>query len=162
MNYQTTSSINEETKKESKKEKVKNELNPKPTSAYVGASWGALIIGLVSYCVGLWNAAIELNEKGFYFAILLMGIYAVISLQKAVRDKAEEIKVSEMYYGISWVVVLAAILLLIIGLRNADFLLSEKGFYGISFLLSLFGAITVQKNTRDIDFINNKTKEEKS
>ncbi|OAD40711.1 inner membrane protein YiaA [Polaribacter atrinae] len=162
MNYQTTSSINEETKKESKKEKVKNELNPKPTSAYVGASWGALIIGLVSYCVGLWNAAIELNEKGFYFAILLMGIYAVISLQKAVRDKAEEIKVSEMYYGISWVVVLAAILLLIIGLRNADLLLSEKGFYGISFLLSLFGAITVQKNTRDIDFINNKTKEEKS
>ncbi|WP_282073775.1 inner membrane protein YiaA [Polaribacter atrinae] len=162
MNYQTTSSINEETKKESKKEKVKNELNPKPTSAYVGASWGALIIGLVSYCVGLWNAAIELNEKGFYFAILLMGIYAVISLQKAVRDKAEEIKVSEMYYGISWVVVLAAILLLIIGLRNADLLLSEKGFYGISFLLSLFGAITVQKNTRDIDFINNKTKDEKS
>jgi len=162
MNYQTTSSINEETKKESKKEKVKNELNPKPTSAYVGASWGALIIGLVSYCVGLWNAAIELNEKGFYFAILLMGIYAVISLQKAVRDKAEEIKVSEMYYGISWVIVLVAILLLIIGLRNADFLLSEKGFYGISFLLSLFGAITVQKNTRDIDFINNKLTEEKS
>ena len=162
MNYQTTSSINEETKKESKKKKVKNELNSKPTSAYVGASWGALMIGLVSYCIGLWNADMELNEKGFYFAILLMGIYAVISLQKAVRDKAEEIKVSEMYYGISWVVVLAAILLLIIGLRNADLLLSEKGFYGISFLLSLFGAITVQKNTRDIDFINNKLTDEKS
>ena len=162
MNYQTTSSINEESKKESKKNKIKNELNPKPTSAYVGASWGALIVGLVSYCIGLWNASMELNEKGFYFAILLMGIYAVISLQKAVRDKAEDIKVSEMYYGISWVVVIVAILLLIIGLRNADLLLSEKGFYGISFLLSLFGAITVQKNTRDIDFINNKTDEEKS
>ncbi|MCL7763806.1 YiaA/YiaB family protein [Polaribacter sp. Z014] len=162
MNYQTTSSINEETKKVSKKNKVKNELNPKPTSAYIGASWGVLMIGLVSYCIGLWNASMELNEKGYYFSILLMGIYAVISLQKAVRDKAEEIKVSEMYYGISWVVVIAAILLLIIGLRNADLLLSEKGFYGISFLLSLFGAITVQKNTRDIDFINNKTEEEKS
>ena len=162
MNYQTTSSINEETKKVSKKNKVKNELNPKPTSAYIGASWGVLMIGLVTYCIGLWNASMELNEKGYYFSILLMGIYAVISLQKAVRDKAEEIKVSEMYYGISWVVVIAAILLLIIGLRNADLLLSEKGFYGISFLLSLFGAITVQKNTRDIDFINNKTEEEKS
>ena len=162
MNYQTTSSINEETKKESKKKKGKNNLNSKPTSAYVGASWGALTIGLVSYCIGLWNATMELNEKGFYFVILLMGIYAVISLQKAVRDKAEEIKVSEMYYGISWVVVLAAILLLFIGLRNADLLLSEKGFYGMSFLLSLFGAITVQKNTRDIDFINKKIEEEKS
>ncbi|MDX6745883.1 inner membrane protein YiaA [Polaribacter sp. PL03] len=161
MNYQTTSSIDEETKKVSKKRKVSNESNYKPTSAYIGASWGVLMIGLVSYCIGLWNASMELNEKGYYFSILLMGIYAVISLQKAVRDKAEEIKVSEMYYGISWVVVIAAILLLIIGLRNADLLLSEKGFYGISFLLSLFGAITVQKNTRDIDFINNKTEEEK-
>ena len=161
MNYQTTVSSNEETKKQSKKNKVNKEMNQNPTSAYVGASWGVLIIGLFSYCIGLWNAGMELNEKGYYFSILLMGIYAVISLQKAVRDKAENIKVSEMYYGISWVVVIAAILLLVIGLRNADLLLSEKGFYGISFLLSLFGAITVQKNTRDIDFIKTKTEEEK-
>ena len=161
MNYQTTVSSNEETKKQSKKNKVNKEMNQNPTSVYVGASWGVLIIGLFSYCIGLWNAGMELNEKGYYFSILLMGIYAVISLQKAVRDKAENIKVSEMYYGISWVVVIAAILLLVIGLRNADLLLSEKGFYGISFLLSLFGAITVQKNTRDIDFIKTKTEEEK-
>jgi uncharacterized membrane protein YiaA len=161
MNYQTTVSSNEETKKQSKKNKVNKEMNQNPTSAYIGASWGVLIIGLFSYCIGLWNAGMELNEKGYYFSILLMGIYAVISLQKAVRDKAENIKVSEMYYGISWVVVIAAILLLVIGLRNADLLLSEKGFYGISFLLSLFGAITVQKNTRDIDFIKTKTEEEK-
>ncbi|WP_405604994.1 inner membrane protein YiaA [Polaribacter sp. Asnod1-A03] len=161
MNYQTKSSFNEETKKQSKKSKIVNQLNSKPTSAYIGASWGVLSIGLVTYCIGLWNAGMELNEKGYYFAILLMGIYAVISLQKAVRDKAEDIKVSEMYYGISWVIVILSILLLIIGLRNADLLLSEKGFYGISFLLSLFGAITVQKNIRDIEFINNK-EEEKS
>ena len=104
----------------------------------------------------------ELNEKGYYFAILLMGIYAVISLQKAIRDKAENIKVSDIYYGISWVIVITSLLLLIIGLRNADLLLSEKGFYAISFLLSLFGAITVQKNIRDIDFINAKNEEENS
>lgn len=162
MNYQTTVSANEETKKQSKKNNFKNIVNPKPTAAYVGSSWGIVIIGLLSYCIGLWNATMALNEKGYYFAILLMGIYAVISLQKAVRDKAENIKVSEMYYGISWVVVIASLLLLIIGLRNADLLLSEKGFYAISYLLSLFGAITVQKNTRDIDFINTKNEEENS
>ena len=134
----------------------------KPTSAYIGATWGVVIIGLLSYCIGLWNANMELNEKGYYFAILLMGIYAVISLQKAIRDKAENIKVSDIYYGISWVIVITSLLLLIIGLRNADLLLSEKGFYAISFLLSLFGAITVQKNIRDIDFINAKNEEENS
>lgn len=162
MNYQTTVSSKEETKNKRAKNKLKNELNQKPTSAYVGATWGVVIIGLLSYCIGLWNATMELNEKGYYFAILLMGIYAVISLQKAVRDKAEDIKVSEIYYGISWVIVIASLLLLIVGLRNADLLLSEKGFYAISYLLSLFGAITVQKNTRDLDFIKTKTEEENS
>jgi|TARA_B110000967_G_scaffold209848_1_gene268083 uncharacterized membrane protein YiaA len=103
----------------------------------------------------------ELNEKGYYFSILLMDVYAVISLQKVLGDKAENIKVSDMYYGLSWVIVIASLLLLIIGLRNADLELSEKGFYGISFLLSLFGAITVQKNIRDLDFINTKNEEEK-
>ena len=92
---------------------------------------------------------------------ILMGISAVISLQKAVRDKAENIKVNDMYYGISWVIVITSLLLLIIGLRNADLELSEKGFYGISYLLSLFGAITVQKNTRDIEFINSLYQNEK-
>lgn len=162
MNYQTTVSANEETKKQKKSKYLKNEINQKPTSAYIGATWGVAIIGLLSYCIGLWNATMLLNEKGYYFAILLMGIYAVISLQKAVRDKAEQIKTSDMYYGISWVIVIASLLLLIIGLRNADLELSEKGFYAISYLLSLFGAITVQKNTRDIDFINTKNEEENS
>jgi uncharacterized membrane protein YiaA len=32
--------------------------------------------------------------------------------------------------------------------------LSEKGFYGMSFTLSLFAAIAVQKNTRDVAYIN--------
>ena len=159
MNYQTTVSSNEETKKQ---RKMNNKFDQKPTSAYVGATWGVVIIGLLSYCIGLWNATMELNEKGYYFAILLMGIYAVISLQKAVRDKAENIKTSDMYYSISWVIVIASLLLLIIGLRNADLELSEKGFYAISYLLSLFGAITVQKNTRDIDFINTKIEKENS
>lgn len=161
MNYQTNVSSNEETTKQKKSNKLVKEINEKPTSAYVGATWGVVIIGLLSYCIGLWNASMELNEKGYYFAILLMGIYAVISLQKVVRDKAENIKVSDMYYSISWVIVIAAILLLVIGLRNADLELSEKGFYAMSYLLSLFGAITVQKNTRDIDFINTKIEEEK-
>lgn len=162
MNYQTSVSSSEETKKQVKKSKLSSNFLQKPTSAYIGATWGVAIIGLLSYCIGLWNASMQLNEKGYYFAILLMGIYAVISLQKAVRDKVEGLKTSEMYYGMSWVIVIASLLLLTIGLRNADLLLSEKGFYGISYLLSLFGAITIQKNNRDSDFINTKKEKENS
>ena len=131
------------------KQSEEQNISFKPTGAFVGASWIAMLTGIVSYCVGLWNATMELNEKGYYFVILLFGLFAVISVQKSVRDKAEGLPVTELYYGISWFATLASIMLLIIGLWNADLFLSEKGFYGISFILSIFSAIAVQKNTRD-------------
>lgn len=126
----------------------------RPTAAFIGASWAALGIGLISYCIGLWNASMELNEKGYYFAIILFGLFSAISVQKSVRDRAENIEVTDIYYGISWVMTLTSITLLIIGLRNADLALSEKGFYGMSFALALFSSIAVQKNTRDIKVID--------
>jgi uncharacterized membrane protein YiaA len=138
-------------KKEVKKPEV---FTGKPTAAFISASWSALLVGMVSYCIGLWNADMALNEKGYYFVILLFGLFSVISVQKAVRDKQEGVAVTDIYYGISWFVTIASIVLLIIGLWNADLLLSEKGFYGMSFLLSLFAAIAVQKNTRDVKFID--------
>lgn len=137
-------------------EKAKNTF--KPTNAFIGASWFALLTGVTAYCIGLWNASMELNEKGYYFAILLFGLFAVISLQKSVRDRAEGLPVTDIYFGISWFVTMAAILLLIIGLWNADMLLSEKGFYGMSFVLSLFSSIAVQKNTRDSKALESKDK----
>jgi uncharacterized membrane protein YiaA len=97
----------------------------------------------------------QLNERGYYFTILLFGLFAAISVQKSVRDRLEGIEVTDLYYGISWFSALSAIVLLIIGLWNAELLLSEKGFYGMSYLLSLYASITVQKNTRDKSYIEN-------
>ena len=123
----------------------------KPTGAFIGASWAALLIGVTSYLVGLWNAtSMELNEKGYYFTILLFGLFAVISIQKTIRDRAEDIPVTNIYYGVAWFSVIASLSLLVIGLWNADMILSEKGFYGLAMIMSLFGAITVQKNVRDM------------
>jgi len=121
----------------------------KPTMAFIGASWIALFAGIISYNVGLWNAEMELNEKGYYFTILLFGLFSAVSVQKNVRDRLEKIRVSDLYYGISWAATLISIILLVVGLWNATLTLSEKGFYGMSFTLSLFSAIAVQKNVRD-------------
>ena len=137
-------------------EKKKEDFNCKPTSAFISASWTGLFIGMVSYCVGLWKANMWLNEKGYYFTILLFGLFSVVSVQKSVRDRLEGIPVTDIYYGISWFTTIVSILLLVIGLWNSDMDLSEKGFYGMSFLLSLFAAVAVQKNTRDIKFLDNK------
>ena len=128
-------------------ESVRNPF--KPTAAFIGASWFALLTGTVGYCIGLWNAGIALNEKGYYFTILLFGLFSVISVQKSVRDRAEGLAVTDLYYGLSWFATIAAMILLTVGLWNAGIALSEKGFYAMAFSLSMFSAIAVQKNTRD-------------
>lgn len=136
---------------ESRNTRSNNGLNPlKPSAAFVGASWMTLIIGMLSYCIGLFNSDMAYNEKGYYFTILLFGLFSVISVQKSVRDRLEGIPVTDLYYSISWFSTIASIVLLIIGLWNADLLLSEKGFFGMSFVLGLFSALAVQKNTRDL------------
>lgn len=140
------------------KKKLIIKFDQKPTPAFIGASWVVLFVGVISYCTGLWNSDMQLNERGYYFTILLFGLFSAVSVQKSVRDRLEGIEVTDLYYGISWFSALSAILLLIIGLWNADLLLSEKGFYGMAYVLSLYASIAVQKNTRDKSYIENNEK----
>ena len=121
----------------------------KTSPAFIAASWIALLLGSVAYLIGLWNAQMQLNEKGYYFTLVLFGLFAAVSLQKSVRDRIEGIPVTGLYYALCWFGLLAALLLLAIGLLNATLLLSEKGFYAMAYALALFGAVAVQKNTRD-------------
>jgi uncharacterized membrane protein YiaA len=128
---------------------MEKKLYQRPSNAFIAASWVALLSGVLAFIIGLWNADMELNEKGYYFTVLMFGLFASISLQKAVRDQLEGIPVTNIYYGLAWFSTLLAVVLLVVGLWNASLLRSEKGFYAMSFTLSLFAAIAVQKNTRD-------------
>lgn len=120
-----------------------------PSNAFIAASWFALLTGVTAYLIGLWNAEMQLNEKGYYFTVLMFGLFSAISVQKAIRDQLEGIPVTNLYYGIAWFTTILSIVLLTVGLWNADLTKSEKGFYAMSFTLSMFAAIAVQKNTRD-------------
>jgi uncharacterized membrane protein YiaA len=125
-------------------------MNSRPSNAFVGASWVALVTGMTGYFIGLWRSEMSLNEKGYYFTVLMYGLFSVISLQKAVRDRLENLRVTDVYYGLSWFSTILAVVLLIIGLWNAELLPSEKGFYSFAFILAMFSAVAVQKNVRDI------------
>jgi uncharacterized membrane protein YiaA len=120
-----------------------------PTKSYIIASIAALIIGAGAYGIGLFNADMALNEKGYYLCIILYGLFSMVSLQKTIRDKAEGIATSKIYHSLSWASAGISIALLAIGLFNAELLLSEKGFYAMAYVLSIFAAVTVQKNVRD-------------
>ena len=121
----------------------------KPSNAFKLASWAALFIGIGTYLIGLYNASMLLNEKGYYLSIMLYGLFSAVSLQKTVRDKEDGMPTTAIYVGLCWFSIFASIALLSIGLWNAELLLSEKGFYGVAFIMSLFAAIAVQKNIRD-------------
>jgi uncharacterized membrane protein YiaA len=124
--------------------------NQQPSPAFIAASWVALFIGVIAFLTGLWNAEMQLNEKGYYFTVLMFGLFSAVSVQKAVRDQMEGIPVTNIYYGIAWFAILLSIVLITVGLWNAELAKSEKGFYAMAFVLSIFAAIAVQKNTRDV------------
>ena len=49
-------------------------MSQKPSNAFIGASWVALLAGMVAYNVGLWNAnMMQLNEKGYYLPFCSTG-----------------------------------------------------------------------------------------
>ena len=122
----------------------------KPTTAFIGASWLALLIGSATYLIGLWSAPMQLNEKGYYFTILMYGLFSAVSLQKSVRDRLEGTYVTGLYFGLCWLSLGIALFLLVVGLWNAQLSGTEKGFYAMAFILSLFAAVAVQKNVRDL------------
>ncbi|WP_227317168.1 inner membrane protein YiaA [Cedecea davisae] len=117
--------------------------------AFIAVSWLAMLGGVLIYLLGLWRAEMELNEKGYYLAVLVLGLFAAVSLQKSVRDRLENIPTTQLYHVICLLSFVIAVLLLATGLWNASLMASEKGFYGVSFFMALFGAVAVQKNTRD-------------
>ena len=82
MDYDFKSDTTQEkqTKKTTKPSQKKNiaGFDQKPTPAFIGASWVALFTGVISYCIGLWYSDMMLNERGYYFTILLFGLFLKI------------------------------------------------------------------------------------
>lgn len=136
-----------------------NQYINKPTPAFIAVSWVALLAGVVAYCVGLFNAQILLSEKGFYLILILYGLFSAVSLQKIVRDKLEGKSVTAIYSGLRWASVAICLILLALGLWNAQLLLSEKGFYMMAFLLSLWCCCR-SKNIRDLEYLRTQTQAE--
>lgn len=131
------------------KEKMKSQIQ-KPTGAFIVSSWAALLVGAATYLAGLWSSNMQLNEKGYYFTILMYGLFSAVSLQKSVRDRLEGIRVTGIYFSLCWFSLVLSLLLLVVGLWNATLPDAEKGFYAMSYVLSLFAAVAVQKNVRDL------------
>ena len=122
----------------------------RPTSAFIGASWAALALGVAVYFVSLWRADMEPFEKGFFLGAFFFGVVSAVGLQKSVRDRHEGVPVTSLYLGVSWLGLGLSIVLLAWGLWNSPLLPSENGLYGMTFAMTVFAVTVVQKNVRDL------------
>ncbi|WP_088043617.1 YiaA/YiaB family inner membrane protein [Bacillus sp. EAC] len=60
------------------------------TPAFTILAYFTLVAGVFLFCIGLYNADMELNEKGYYIAVMLLVAVGSILTQKVVRDNAED------------------------------------------------------------------------
>lgn len=58
------------------------------TGIYFGLCWLSLGVSLLLLTVGLWNATLSNSKKGFYAMAYLFSLFAVVAIQKNVRDVA--------------------------------------------------------------------------
>jgi uncharacterized membrane protein YiaA len=56
------------------------------THVYYGVCWAGLLIALTMLTAGLFNATFDLSVKGFYGMAYVLSLFAVVTVQKNVRD----------------------------------------------------------------------------
>lgn len=105
--------------------------------AFSIVSWIALVGGIVTYLLGLWNAEMQLNEKGYYFAVLVLGLFSAASYQKTVRDKYEGIPTTSIYYMTCLTVFIISVALLMARSVECDVITQRERFLWTGFLLKL-------------------------
>lgn len=61
------------------------------TPAFTVLAYFTFIAGVSMFCIGLYNADnLQLNEKGYYIAVMILVAVGAILTQKVTRDNAED------------------------------------------------------------------------
>ena len=127
---------------------------PAPSGPFVGASWAAALLGIGGFLYATyWATDIDSTSKYLLVTALCFGLYGIVGVAKATRDRMEGISETTIaFVGISWIAALAPILILGVFLVNSDLPAANQGMFAALYLLAAIGAITVQKNVRDSEF----------
>ncbi|WP_394238743.1 YiaA/YiaB family inner membrane protein [Niallia oryzisoli] len=71
-----------------------NKYRRRNTPAFTLLSYFTLIAGILLFCIGLYNEeSLELNEKGYYLAVMILVAVGAILTQKVTRDNYEDTEI---------------------------------------------------------------------
>lgn len=109
-----------------------------------------LVLGAVSFAAALYHVTAPAETKAFYVLTILFALFGVVALSKSIRDRVEHIPVNPVFYGLSYVAVLAPATFLAAILYYCDYAADTKWLIFASATLMAFAAASIQKNIRDV------------
>lgn len=112
---------------------------------YTRAAKIALPVGILVYATGLWPICPTLSEKGYYIALLALGLFSVVVYVHLRRHQCFSAKMK------TWcqLMLLVSMGLLAVGLWNEPITLSQRLIYFIAWVISLI-AMTVCSKAQHI------------
>lgn len=125
---------------------------PPPTAAFQAVSWFAFAIGAVTFLFAVWYAPFATPaDRYFLYSAFLFSLFGCLSVSKAVRDKQENIPVTGLFYGLSYVAAIVPLVMVSYNLAFESVLMSpsHRGLLGMAYAISAFAVLAIAKNERD-------------
>lgn len=126
---------------------------PAPTAAFQGVSWFALAIGLITFGYTTWyTTGLEPADRFFLYTAVLFSLFGSLSVSKAVRDRAENVPVTGLFVGLSYVAAIVPVVFVTYYFTFfSDIPEANRGTLVLSFVLATFATLAIAKNTRDME-----------
>lgn len=99
--------------------------------------WILFLSGALIYVIGLWRECPLLSGKGYFFGVLMTGMFVTYAYQRAVNLNQND----ERFASVCQMVVLITVGLLLVGVWNAPVSSLEKGLYPVAFIICLLGQV---------------------
>ena len=104
--------------------------------------WILFLSGILTYSIGLWRACPLLSGKGYFFGVLMTGMFVTYAYQRAVNLNQND----ERFASVCQMVALITAGLLLVGVWNAPLAPFEIGLYPAAFFVCLMGQFLLQRS----------------
>ncbi|MEG0802668.1 MAG: inner membrane protein YiaB [Citrobacter sp.] len=108
--------------------------------------WIIFLSGALMYVIGLWQACPLLSGKGYFFGVLMTGMFVGYVYQWAENLNLND----ERFVSVCQMVALITVGLLLVGVWNAPLSPLEKGLYPVAFFMCLLGQVLLMRSTENL------------